>query len=289
MSNEQRKRQVADQQGDIAGRSFPVRLQVLGNTLAEAEKKVGEYFLSNPSAAYLSITEVVQDSKLGYGTIIRFCRKLGCSGFQEFKVLLAQELASAGGAAPPSDADPVARYADKIASEIANTQRMLDRQTLAQAAQLLSESRQVLLAGIAGSAPLAAGFDYRLSRLGVNSSAVCDGYNLAIRASSLNAGDVLFAISFSGATKDILTSAQLAKEAGAKILSLTNFVKAPLVELADLSLFSATDRDPMSCEIFSNISSNFVLDVLFSKLYEIRPQASSAVERTFKAISDRRI
>ena len=123
----------------------------------------------------------------------------------------------------------------------------------------------------------------------MNSSAVCDGYNLAIRASSLNAGDVLFAISFSGATKDILTSAQLAKEAGAKILSLTNFVKAPLVELADLSLFSATDRDPMSCEIFSNISSNFVLDVLFSKLYEIRPQASSAVERTFKAISDRRI
>jgi len=264
-------------------------MQILGNTLADAERKVGEYFLSNPRAAYLSITEVVEDSKLGYGTIIRFCRKIGCAGFQEFKVLLAQELAGANGETLSEGLDAVSTYAQKIRDEISNTDKLIDRDALVRSAKALDSARKILVAGIAGSAPLAEGFDYRLSRLGMNSRAVCDGYTMAIRAASLGEGDVLFAISFSGATKDILTSAELAKSAGATIVSLTNFVNAPLVELADMSLFSATDRDPMSCEIFSNISSNFVLDVLFSKLFEIHPQARGAVEKTFRAISDRRI
>ena len=36
--------------------SFPVRLQILANNLTDTEKRVGEYFLENPNAAYLSIT-----------------------------------------------------------------------------------------------------------------------------------------------------------------------------------------------------------------------------------------
>ena len=63
----------------------------------------------------------------------------------------------------------------------------------------------------------------------------------------------------------------------------------PLADLANYSLFSSTDRDPMSCEIFSNISSDFVLDVLFSQLYQIRKDAKKIVKRTFAAISDRRV
>jgi RpiR family transcriptional regulator, carbohydrate utilization regulator len=269
--------------------SFPVRLQILANKLTDAEKRVGEYFLKNPNAAYLSITEVVEDSSLGYGTIIRFCRKIGCAGFQEFKVLLAQELGNSSITPGATGQDAVSIYAEKIKTELANTEKLIDRNVLADVIKVVNNSRQILIAGIAGSEPLARGFDYRLSRLGICSSAICEGYTLDIRASSLQPGDVLFAISFSGATKDILASAELAKTAGAKIISLTNFVNAPLVEISDYSLFSATDRDPMACEIFSNISLNFVLDVVFTGLFELRKDAKKMVEKTFKAISGRRI
>lgn len=273
----------------LNGCSFPARMQNLANELTDKENEVGAYFLGNPGAAYMSITDVVGASGLGYGTVIRFCRKLGCAGFQEFKVLLAQELRVPVLEDGAESGDWVAQHAVKIRSELAHTEKLLDRDTTRSVAATLDKAGRVLVAGIAGSASPAVGFDYRLSRIGVHSESICDGYNLTIRAACLSSDDVLLAVSFSGATKDLLAAAQVAKENGATVVSLTNFIHAPLVDLADLSLFSVTDRDPMSCEVFSNISSNFVLDVVFSELYRLRPDAGRTVERTFKAISDRRV
>ena len=279
---------VKNSQSNWKSQPFSGRLRILENGFTQAEKKVGKFFSSNPKAVYLSITEVVEASGLGYGTIMRFCQKLGCSGFQEFKVLLAQEMVL-----PKVDsfdrANRISRYGKKIAAELSNTEKLIDHRVLRKVADALNRAKRVLVTGIAGSASLAVGFDYRLNRLGINASVICDGYNLAIRAASLQAEDVFFAVSFSGATKDILSAARVAKGRKATIVSLTNFIHAPLVELADYSLFSSTDRDPMSCEIFSNISSDFVLDVLFSQLYQVRKDAKEIVTRTFKAISDRRV
>ncbi len=273
----------------LSGCSFPVRMGILANKLTDMESRVGQYFQSKPESAYLSITDVVSDSGLGYGTIIRFCRKLGCAGFQEFKVLLAQELKSSGVEQAAEDGDSIARHAVKIRAELASTQELIDRDIVRKIAKALNKAGRVLVAGIAGSASPAVGFDYRLSRIGIPSQAICDGYTLGIHAASLAANDVLLAVSFSGATKDILSAVQVAKENNATIVSLTNFIKAPLVDLAGFSLFTATDRDPMSCEIFSNISADFVLDIVFSELYGMRKDAEKFVEKTFNAISDRRV
>jgi DNA-binding MurR/RpiR family transcriptional regulator len=286
---EKRKSAVAEEVPLPEGYPFSLRLQVMGNRLTEAEKRVGAYFLEHPQAVYLSITEVVENSSLGYGSIIRFCRKIGCAGFQEFKVLLAKELAASEAESREGESKGVDAYVEKICSELVNTGRLIDEKVLTQAAEALNDAPRVLVAGIAGSEPLAVGFDYRLSRLGVNSLVVCEGYNLAIRAAALQPGDVLFAISFSGATKDILAAAEIARKKKATVISLTNFLRAPLVELANLNLFSATDRDPMSCEIFSNISLNFVLDVLFTALFRIRQNADDMVAETFQAVSGRRV
>ena len=271
----------------FANCSFPVRMQMMSNKLTAAERKVGEYFLHNSKAAYLSITDVVSDSKLGYGTIIRFCRRIGCSGFQEFKVLLAQELNN--DRYNDDTGDEITQYAEKIKSEISSTQKLLNRETIHPVAEAIMNAGRTLIGGIAGSAAPAMGFNYRLNRIGIHSEAIFDGYNLAIHAAGLLPGDVLFAISYSGATKDLLSAAQTAKQNNTTVISLTNFVHAPLVDLADFSLFSASDRDPMSCEVFSNISFNFVLDILFSELFKILPDAAGMVENTFRAISDRRI
>ncbi len=262
---------------------------MLNNKFTDAERKIGEYFLGNPGAVYLSITDVVSESGMGYGTVIRFCCKLGCAGFQEFKVLLAQELKDSGMVGSAGNGDGIARYAEKIGAELSHTQQLLDHDTVRGVAEALMNAGWVLVTGIAGSTSPAIGFDYRLSRIGVHSKVICDGYTLAIHAACLTRGDILLAVSFSGTTKDILAAARVAKKNGATVVSLTNFIHAPLVDLADLSLFSATDRNPMSCEVFSNISSNFVLDVVFLELYRMRSDAARMVKKTFRAISDRRV
>jgi DNA-binding MurR/RpiR family transcriptional regulator len=287
-----KKRKVTDSGhpgSSLHGCSYPLRLSILKNALTAAERKVGEYFLENPEAAYLSITEVAQTSALGYGTIIRFCQKMGCAGFQDFKVLLAQELGVAGRAKNEAHTDSVTSYVEKTRSDLLNTANLLDRKVLRKIAGAMAKAKFVLVGGIAGSAALAHGFNYRLSRVGIYSAAYTEGYPMAIRAATLKKGDVFFGMSFSGATKDLVKAARIAKREKATVLALTGFIRSPLGEVADEALVGVSDRDPFSCEIFSNVPRDFVLDLLFAEICEINPKADELIQKTFEAISDRRI
>lgn len=268
---------------------FRLRFAAIKGHLTSAELGVGNYFLAHPESALCSITEVVEQGKLGYGTIIRFCRKIGCRGFQDFKVLLGRELAIDTLTGQDAHSSSLQGHVQKIQGEIASTANLIKEKTIERVAGAINQADRVLVAGVAGSAPLAIGFNYRLSRIGVPSQAMCEGYVMAIQAALLSKGSVFFAISFSGATKDIISAAEIAKGRKAIVVSLTNFVKAPLANLANHQLYSATDRDPLACEVFSNVASSFVLDLVFDKIYDMRPDANQIVEQTYTAISDRRI
>jgi len=269
--------------------TFPVRFNLLRNSLTEAERRVGEYFQKNPEAVYLSITEVAQDGELGYGSIIRFCQKLDCAGFQDFKVLLAQELQTADRGQERKSRTPLAGQVEKLQADILNTAKLIDPKVMEKVARSMAKARFILCAGIAGSASLAHGLNYRLSRIGVYSAADCEGYTMAIRAATLQKGDVFFGMSFSGATKDLVNAARIAKEHGAVVVALTAFLKSPLGEVADFTLVGAADRDPFSCEIFPNSPRDFILDLLITEICSIRPGALEVIQKTFEAISDRRL
>lgn len=265
------------------------RFRILRDSLTNSERLAGDYFLQHPESVYLSITDVVQESGISYGCIMRFCRKVGCVGFQEFKVLLAQEVAKGQEKRSKGSPDLFQQTVEKTQRDIVGTHSLLDEQTTLRAARLLSKARQILIGGIAGSASPAVGFEYKLSRLGLPVTVITEGYNLAIRAATLRENDVFLAISFSGATHDILHAAEVARTNGATVICLTAFLKAPLVERADLSFFMSTDHDPLACEAFSTIPCNFVLDVLFAQLCGIRRNARKMIEKTFQAVSDKRI
>ncbi len=273
-------------------RSMPLleRFRILRDNLTNSERRAYDYFMEHPDSVYLSITDVVQNSGVSYGGIMRLCRKVGCVGFQEFKVLLAQELAKDQGKQSKGMAsDPFRETLEKTTRDIAGTHHLLDEATIVEAARLLSKARRILVGGIAGSASPAIGFEYKLSRLGLPVSVINEGYNLAIRAATLCEKDVLFVISFSGATHDILHAAEVARANGATVICLTAFLKAPLVALSDLHFFLSTDHDPLACEAFSTIPSNFVLDVLFSQLCKLRRNSQDTIQKTFNAVSHKRI
>ena len=84
-------------------------------------------------------------------------------------------------------------------------------------------------------------------------------------------------------------AAQVARSNQATVICLTAFLNAPLVELSDISFFISTDHDPMSCEAFSTIPCDFVLDILFAQLCKIRRNSRETIEKTFQAVSDKRI
>ncbi|HDZ37086.1 MAG TPA: transcriptional regulator HexR, partial [Marinobacter sp.] len=93
-------------------------------TLNKSERKVAEAILRDPSAATrYSIAALARASNVSEPTVNRFCRGFSATGFPDFKIRLAQSIATGtpyvGQDIEPDDS--VSEFADKIMlSTIAN-------------------------------------------------------------------------------------------------------------------------------------------------------------------------
>lgn len=266
-----------------------VRFQRVLDELTSSEKRVGAYFMENPDAAQKSISEIVDVSGLGYGTVIRFCQKLGCRGFQEFKVLMARDAIAARPAEATAGVGSYEAVWQRVQDDVNRTAQTLDVREVEKAAACLVGASRVLCIGVASSAPLALSLDWKIKRCGIVSSFVSDGYVMAVEASLLGAGAVLAAVSSSGATKDVVTAARLARESGATVIAVTNFPKAPLVEAANIRLITAAARDPLRAEIPSLVAGEAVFEVLIEQVRRLKPAVDQTVLDTFGAIADRKL
>ncbi|PQO26479.1 MurR/RpiR family transcriptional regulator [Blastopirellula marina] len=276
----------ADSAADTSWRKIFRRLH---GELTASEQRAGEYFEVHPEAAYRSISEVVADSEIGYGTIIRFCQKLGCKGFQEFKLLLVTDDAANDRSKDDQGDHSGSEAARRLKSDLSETLRLLDEEGLQRSAQQILGSRVTLVGGVASSAPLALSLAWKLCRIGIDARPSTEGYVMAVNATLLGNKDVLFAISSSGATKDILHSAEVAKNQGATVIALTNFSSSPLSQLADTSLFTAATRDPIKAEIPSIIAGEAVLEMLLEKLLAIAPERRDHLIQSSRVVSDRKL
>ena len=258
--------------------------------MTDSEQRVGAYFLEHPDSLQKSISELVEVSGLGYGTVIRFCKKLGCRGFQEFKVLMARDVIGkntdeqSGG-----DPDFFQIVCDRINDDLTRTARNLDRNEVERAASALRNASRVLCVGVASSAPLALSLEWKVKRLGIKSSFLSDGYVMAVEASLLSEDEVLVAVSSSGTTKDIVTAAKLARNAGATVVAITNFRKTPLIDASQIRLVTSGGRDPLIAEVPSLADGELVLTLLAECIRRLDPDVDATVLKTFEAIADRKL
>jgi len=100
---------------------------------------------------------------------------------------------------------------------------------------------------------------------------------------------VLVAISSSGATKDIVTAARLAREGGATVIAVTNFTKAPLIEPASIRLITSAVRDPLIAEVPSIVAGEAAFEILIDEIRRLNPEVDATVLETFNAIADRKL
>ena len=62
------------------------------NTMTESEKKIAEYLFNNSSEVYkFSASQLATITETSAASVVRFSRKLGFKGFQEFKIALAKD------------------------------------------------------------------------------------------------------------------------------------------------------------------------------------------------------
>ena len=111
--------------------------------LTPAEKDILQYLENHfPACTYLSLEELSAVLYTSSATIVRFCQKLGFSGFNEFKYQSRSQLRQTDKDAGFSDeviGRNLAMFQDNVAQ--------LDRESLLQAASLLTSGRPLYIYG----------------------------------------------------------------------------------------------------------------------------------------------
>lgn len=193
-----------------------------------AERRIAEAILDTPSTAITwSITDAARIAKVSEPSIIRFCRRLDCDGFPDFRLKLAQQLAMRQPPESPAEngGDPFTGLVDDIFNRAATALREarhdLDLDGLRRAVDMLAAARRIDVYGYGGSGFLASEAQHRLASLGIASVAYADPTLQMISAPRLTAQDVLFVLSFSGRTSYLISNMEIAKKAGARILSIS--------------------------------------------------------------------
>lgn len=144
------------------------------DTLSKSEKKVAIAVLKNPDLAVSgNITALAKNAQVSEPTVVRFCRALGCDGWHEFKLKLAQGLALALPAADESLAqgDLAADLVNKICSRSINTlldlRNNLKPAAIEQALELLARAHKIEFYGQGTSGIVAADAQHKFFRSGV--------------------------------------------------------------------------------------------------------------------------
>ncbi|GEN46633.1 MurR/RpiR family transcriptional regulator [Alkalibacillus haloalkaliphilus] len=229
----------------------------------KSEHKIHKYIIENSeSVLYYSLTELSESSGVAEATVLRFFRKLGFKGFQDFKFLYAQEISLKNSTVTESDT-----YAAKIKSNmvqaIEDSYNMVDEDELEMAIKEINNSDEVVLYGVGSSGIAVLDMENRLMRIGKHVSAITDPHFQVMRASSMTENTVVVAISLTGSTKDIIDSVEIAKNRGAKVIALTNYIKSPLTKFADIVLLSSAKESPLdSGSLVSKVTQLYLIDLI---------------------------
>ena len=237
--------------------------------LSRSERKVAAYVLADASGVLsMSIARVAREAKVSEPTVNRFCRTFGATGFPDFKLKLAQSLASGPTltTAMVSEADTLpeifTKLTDKAICSVQDLKDSLDVTNLERAVDLFCQARQVAFFGMGASGSVARDAQHKFFRFNVPVVAYEDGLMQRMHATAMKTGDLAVLISHTGRTRAMVEAAGLAREAGASVLALTRS-DTPLSRVATLTVpVNVDENTDLYIPMVSRLMQLLVLDVL---------------------------
>ncbi len=245
------------------------RLRAALPTLSRREASVAEAVLAEPEDALRSsIGTLAARVGVSQPTVIRLCRSIGCDGYADFKLKLAQSLGpgtpfvSAHVAPGDSASSYVGKILDAGAAALHAARSSLDIAAVEAAVGALANARRIVFFGLGGSAPTAADAAHKFSRFPIPSQAVLDPLLLRMQLVGMTAGDVVLIVSNTGRTREIVDIARLAQDQGVTVIAITA-PASPLAQRASIVIATIPAED---AELFTPMASRLVhlamIDVL---------------------------
>lgn len=211
-------------------------------------RRIAKYLLNHTDIIKsYTLVKLSEETDVSYATICRFFSKIGLSGFKELKELLseqdinsAEKIKSEGYLSEMAQTLPpeiVSKNIHQFFSSIISSSE-LDEDQLKKALEILASNKNVYCFGL-GTSAVAAHYAYiKFLRLNIPCSCDYDIILAKMKVSLLNEDSILFLISSSGRTNEILEIAKAAHSTKTKVISICDFPDSPLSNLSDVNLYT---------------------------------------------------
>ena len=248
--------------------ALPINIKIdkIYASLSKKQQKIADFIRRDSSRVVnMSISELAEATgNKSESAIVRFYRTLGFTGYYNFKVSLATEIAGKSFYYTYSDltsSDSVATIKEKLFNGIIKTlydnYAILDNNILSDAVDIIMQAKRIFFIRYGESAK------FKFMRIGFNCFFSPDSHYNSIQLSEVTEGDVLICVSLSGLSKDVVIPIGSCKPQ-AKIIALTSSPKNPLGQIADVCLETYTEElNYRTDALIARHAQQMIMEILF--------------------------
>lgn len=229
--------------------------------LSKSDRKLANIVQNDPSSViHLSIASLAKLADVSEPTVNRFCHKLGCDGYPDFKLRLAQEISSGGQLFVENmDRDDdsvivVKKIMGSIQTSIQSLAKTINPEVLNDAAEIITQCKSVNFFGMGASSSVALDAQHKFFRFGMPVIAHTDFINQRMMCSMMESSDVAVFISYTGRTAAMIENAQLANQRNASVIGITT-QGSPLASQCSYVLNAVTVEDT---DLFTPMTSRII-------------------------------
>ena len=238
-----------------------------------AERRVADHVGAAPSdVIHMSMAKLSEICSVSDPTIVRFCRRFGFDGYQDFKLNLAQSLVPSAPFAYEqiTPQDGIENILRKTCRNSLNAiQRLaedLRPDQVAEGARLLRAASLTGIYATGISEVNALDAEHKFQRLGMRCQALLGKQRQWMHAESARPGDVTLIFSQSGHTKQMVEMATASRAGGARVVSVAAD-DSPLARVSDVVIAVLPyDRTELMTPLASRLNHHLVTNMLVTAI-----------------------
>ncbi len=255
------------------------------DAMSANDQKLSEFIQKNaPLLRDYSSQQLAEAVGISQSSVVKFSQKMGYKGYPALKMAISEEIARTAAGADvvvrtPAPAKPLENNDDSLFSLLASTKEWVFKEieglnpekVMLDVVRIVEGAKRIQFISAGG---FSLGFkDFALKLLVAGKTVVAENDLFMQRAgiASMKRGDVLFALSLSGTNNHVVELAELAREAGVTIISLTGYNVTPLTLCADYNLYIYPENDKglgdlQGQDIVARVALQHVIDCLYLTL-----------------------
>lgn len=229
-------------------------------SLNELELAVYEYVIQYKSAvSYMRIRELAAEAHVSTSTVLRFCKKMGCDGYMEFKLRMKEYVGQKDVAELPEDVAELKDFFDRM--ETKKFEKKLE-----EAAAMVARAERVVFIGIGNSGHIGQYGARYFTNLGKFSLFISDPFYPINMIDALATTAIV--LSVSGESEQVVKIVNGLKKADCRVISITNTEQCTVARLADigLSYYITMRRGEEKVDYSSQVPAVYLIETLGKKV-----------------------